>query len=138
MFQEDVEVEVSGTDRYDRTLGRIWLGNRDINRELVAEGYAWAYRDYLTDMSLLEDEKSARDEGLGLWSMASPVPPWQWRRGNRSSAIVDAPEDTSGCGAKRTCGQMSSCAEAMHYFRQCGLSRLDGDNDGVPCESICR
>ncbi len=41
---------------------RIWLGNRDINRKLVAEGYAWAYRDYLTDMSLLEDEKSAREE----------------------------------------------------------------------------
>lgn len=138
MFQQDVEVEVTGTDRYDRTLGRIWLGNRDINRELVAEGYAWAYRDYLTDMSLLEDEKSAREERLGLWSMASPVPPWQWRRGSRSSSIATVPPDTSGCGAKRTCGQMSSCEEAMHYFQQCGLSRLDGDNDGVPCESICR
>jgi hypothetical protein len=41
------------------------------------------------------------------------------------------------CGAKRVCRQMNSCAEANYYLNQCGLSRLDGDNDGVPCESIC-
>ena len=41
------------------------------------------------------------------------------------------------CGSKRYCREMTSCAEARHYLDQCGLSRLDGDNDGVPCESIC-
>ena len=33
---------------------------------------------------------------------------------------------------------MNSCKEAMFYFKQCGLSRLDRDNDGVSCEIICR
>lgn len=41
------------------------------------------------------------------------------------------------CGGKRVCGQMNSCAEAMHYLNECGLSRLDRDSDGIPCESIC-
>ncbi|WP_133366488.1 excalibur calcium-binding domain-containing protein [Qipengyuania sediminis] len=41
------------------------------------------------------------------------------------------------CGVKRTCGEMDSCAEAHHYLNVCGRSRLDGDGDGVPCESIC-
>lgn len=41
------------------------------------------------------------------------------------------------CGSKRYCGEMNSCAEAMHYLNQCGLGRLDRDGDGVPCESIC-
>lgn len=41
------------------------------------------------------------------------------------------------CGSKRTCGEMNSCAEANHYLNSCGRSRLDGDGDGVPCESIC-
>ena len=31
----------------------------------------------------------------------------------------------------------TSCAEAKFYLNECGLSRLDGDNDGVPCESLC-
>jgi transposase len=29
------------------------------------------------------------------------------------------------------------CMEARFYLAQCGLSRLDGDRDGIPCESIC-
>ncbi|WP_367617066.1 excalibur calcium-binding domain-containing protein [Teichococcus vastitatis] len=33
---------------------------------------------------------------------------------------------------------MSSCAEARYYLQQCGLSRLDGDRDGMPCKSLCR
>lgn len=42
------------------------------------------------------------------------------------------------CGAKTTCREMSSCAEARFYLRSCGLSKLDRNGDGVPCESICR
>lgn len=42
------------------------------------------------------------------------------------------------CGKKRYCREMSSCEEAMFYFRNCGLAHLDGDGDGVPCENLCR
>ena len=41
------------------------------------------------------------------------------------------------CSGKRTCKEMSSCEEARYYLEQCGLSRLDRDHDGVPCESLC-
>lgn len=41
------------------------------------------------------------------------------------------------CGGKSVCRQMNSCDEAYHYLNQCGVGRLDGDGDGVPCESIC-
>ena len=41
------------------------------------------------------------------------------------------------CGTKRYCTEMTSCAEAMFHFQQCGLVRLDGDRDGVPCERLC-
>jgi len=39
-------------------------------------------------------------------------------------------------GLPRKCGQMSSCEQAQKAL-QCGNGRLDRDNDGVPCESIC-
>lgn len=42
------------------------------------------------------------------------------------------------CGGKTKCAQMSGCAEARFYLEECGLRRLDRDNDGVPCESICQ
>lgn len=41
------------------------------------------------------------------------------------------------CGGKTKCAQMDSCEEAYYYLRKCGLTRLDRDRDGVPCESIC-
>ena len=41
------------------------------------------------------------------------------------------------CGSKRYCKQMNSCEEARAFLSQCGLSRLDGDKDGVPCEVLC-
>ena len=39
---------------------------------------------------------------------------------------------------KRYCGEMRSCAEARFFYSKCGVSRLDGDSDGIPCEKICR
>lgn len=41
------------------------------------------------------------------------------------------------CGAKRRCDDMDSCAEARHYLTECGIGRLDGDGDGIPCEKLC-
>jgi len=41
------------------------------------------------------------------------------------------------CGTKTKCGQMESCAEARCFLEKCGVTRLDGDSDGVPCEAIC-
>lgn len=55
-----------------------------------------------------------------------------------SSVTVTVTQGSFGpCGSKTTCGQMVSCAEALFYLNVCKVTRLDADNDGVPCESIC-
>ncbi len=41
------------------------------------------------------------------------------------------------CENKRICADMINCNEAKFYLKNCGLHRLDGDKDGIPCESIC-
>jgi endonuclease YncB( thermonuclease family) len=43
-------------------------------------------------------------------------------------------------GNRYNCSDFSSCAEVMDYWRACpgDPSHLDGDNDGKPCESLCR
>ena len=48
-----VEVTV---DRYGRIVGRVYVGGIDVNRELVAQGYAWVYRRYSNDAELLRLE----------------------------------------------------------------------------------
>ena len=146
VFRRDVRVAATGEDRYGRVLGRIYLGERDVNRELVREGHAWVYRRYSSDIWLLDDERRAREAQLGLWSLprAQQVPPWEWRRGRRQPATAVAAATPSAasrafaCGLKNTCREMASCAEARFHLERCGIAALDGDGDGMPCERLCR
>jgi uncharacterized protein (TIGR03437 family) len=59
--------------------------------------------------------------------------------GTRSASVtITVTQSNFGpCGSKTTCGQMTSCAEALHFLNVCNVNSLDGDDDGVPCESIC-
>ncbi|MEE9481106.1 MAG: thermonuclease family protein [Kiloniellales bacterium] len=52
-----VEVTV---DRYGQIVGRVYVDGIDVNRELVAQGYAWVYRKYSNDAELLRLEAKAK------------------------------------------------------------------------------
>ena len=38
------------------------------------------------------------------------------------------------CDGRQHCSQMRSCAEAKFFIKNCPNTKMDGDNDGVPCE----
>lgn len=46
-------------------------------------------------------------------------------------------EDFSGfqCRGKQYCSEMTSCKEARFYLKNCPNVKIDGNHDGVPCES---
>ena len=129
-------------DRYGRTVGRVYVNGRDVNAELVRSGYAWVYRKYATDRSLYGVEADAKAEQRGLWGSpeAKRVPPWEWRHGGKqlAQAVPAERNAATACGSKRYCREMAACEEARHYLSACGLARLDGDRDGVPCEALCQ
>ena len=138
--QKTVTVQVTGKDRYGRTLGTVVLPDgKNLNQELVRAGFAWHYRQYSKDQTLTTLENEAREAKRGLWVDPNPVPPWDWRRGIKQPAKAVEPQTGKyRCGAKTKCGEMESCEEAMFYFEKCGLTRLDRDKDGVPCEALCQ
>jgi hypothetical protein len=45
-----------------------------------------------------------------------------------------APEGQFKCDGRIYCSQMTSCAEATYFLKNCRGTKMDGDNDGVPCE----
>ena len=145
-FGKEARIEYRDTDRYGRIVGRVYVGDIDVNAELVREGHAWVYRQYVTDRSLFALEEQAKANGRGLWRLPeAETPPWDWRRGVRNTKVGKtqprlATDETNAftCGSKTYCREMRSCDEAMFYLTQCGLTRLDGDSDGVPCEKICQ
>jgi len=38
------------------------------------------------------------------------------------------------CDGRTYCSQMTSCAEATFFLKNCLGTKMDGDNDGIPCE----
>ena len=123
-----LERDVSETDQYGRLLRYVYAGDLLVNAELVRRGYALAatfppdvaYADLFAQL-----EAEARQDGRGLWA-STPVT----RQGT-----------TWNCdGNLYDCGDFSSCEEVMSYWQACpgDPSRLDGDHDGRPCETLCR
>jgi len=75
-----LKVIVNEIDKYNRFLGTIYLDERNINREMVLEGWAWAYT-YKGITEFYEDEmKKARASKQGLWQDKNPMAPWDFRR----------------------------------------------------------
>lgn len=143
VFGKEVSVEVRDIDRYERIVGRASVGGVDVSAEMVKEGAAWVYEKYAQDKALFALQEQAQAGKIGLWALneTQRIAPWEWRNEKRSSvALSHASQEsaTSKCLGKRFCKQMSNCAEARFYLQSCGVSRLDGDGDGVPCESLCR
>ncbi|EAR08457.1 excalibur calcium-binding domain-containing protein [Reinekea blandensis] len=42
------------------------------------------------------------------------------------------------CDGREYCSQMTSRAEAVYFTRHCPNTKMDGDGDGIPCESDSR
>jgi len=45
-----------------------------------------------------------------------------------------APHPLFKCDGRTHCSQMTSCQEAKFFLKNCPDTKMDGDNDGVPCE----
>jgi endonuclease YncB( thermonuclease family) len=64
-------------DRYGRLVAVCFKGTEDLNRWMVEQGWAVAYRRYSTDY--VAAEAAARAAGRGLWSSRFDMP-WDWRK----------------------------------------------------------
>lgn len=95
---KEVGIEPFSQDRYERMIGIVFLGNLNVNLELVKRGHAWAYRQYMRkeDSALCNFEAAARTYKKGLWaSKERPVAPWEWRRKKTRAAATDYSRETA-------------------------------------------
>lgn len=51
-----------------------------------------------------------------------------------SSRPANSAKTTFRCDSRTHCSQMTSCAEARYFLRNCPGTKMDGNNDGEPCE----
>ena len=145
LFGKSIRLEADPTqgerDKYQRLLRYVFLEDgTNFNKLMISEGYAYEYTyniPYKYQSVFKQAQREAETSKIGLWAdnaclTGTPQPSTQTSETNTT---------TTGeftCAGKTTCGQMTSCAEAQFYLNSCSVSRLDGDKDGVPCESLCR
>jgi micrococcal nuclease len=79
-----VKVWETDTDRYGRIVGFVFVGDKNLNKELLKAGLAWHYKQYSRDPEMAKLEFQARSAKRGLWAEPDPVPPWEWRRQKKS------------------------------------------------------
>jgi len=66
------ECVVKDKDRYQRLVAECFIGKESLSKFMVREGYAVAYTQYSKDF--IEDEKYAKENKLGIWSMTFQIP----------------------------------------------------------------
>ena len=66
------ECIVKDKDRYQRLVAECFIGKESLSRFMVRQGYAVAYSQYSKDF--IEDEKYAKENKLGIWSMNFQTP----------------------------------------------------------------
>lgn len=152
-----VSLEADGTqgdkDNYNRLLRYVFLEDgTNFNKLMISEGYGHEYTynkpyKYREEFKLAETEATLNKKGL--WAdkaclvTITPTAAPEVKAVATSAPVkkISSSPSTGGgsynCGTKTKCGEMSNCAEARYFLTTCGLTRLDADHDGVPCESIC-
>ena len=80
-----VVVRSSDVSRDGHIRGRLLFKNHDPGATLLYQGLAWCVpqpdgKAVSESREYLDAQADARAARRGLWSDASPVPPWEWRR----------------------------------------------------------
>jgi len=125
--------DVSETDKYGRLLRYLYLEDGTfVNEKIVYYGYGEAY-PYNPDTSLCpiiqQAEQHAKDNNLGIWEEIIEEPT---EESSPSSDIICSSDYYN-------CGDFNTCSEVMEIFNTCNsdIHGLDGDDNGIPCESLC-
>jgi micrococcal nuclease len=70
---------LKGKGRYCRTVADVILPDgKNLNHEIVRDGFAWFFRKYAPKGKELQSlESEAREAKRGFWTDSHPVPAWE-------------------------------------------------------------
>ncbi|MGD0515896.1 MAG: thermonuclease family protein [Thermoguttaceae bacterium] len=150
VFEKTVQVTTYGKDIYGNTLGIVNLDGKNINLELVKEGFAWHYKEYSASKTLANAEDEARKAKIGLWADENPIPPWQWRQqtnADNSEDPFDAKANnpntpkTTKSPADQTQNYWLTASSNVRHNSKCRnyqktKGRACGPGEGTPCK-VC-
>ena len=90
-LRKTVTVIVSDVDKDGQTVGQVILPDMsNLNIVLISAGLAWWHETNAPEDKILMDvQASAKAGRRGLWADPDPLPPWEWKKDKRKSAVGD-------------------------------------------------
>ncbi len=86
VFGKTVKYYVTTTDRYGRSIAKIYYNNgKYLSEEIIRNGLGWWYYKYSRDKSLEKLEAEASSKKLGLFQDPNAIPPWVFRDQRKNS-----------------------------------------------------
>jgi endonuclease YncB( thermonuclease family) len=168
VLNKTVNVKIAARDDYSRLIAKVFEGATDVGEQLVRDGHAWSQRDQYGRGPLMAYQRMAQTLKRGVHATGDAVEPREFRRVNgacegakpalpaltsatpapaaapvpdaAARTAVDAKgASTRRCDGRTYCSQMTSCEEATWFLKNCPGMKMDGNNDGRPCEQqLCR
>jgi len=138
ILYEEVKLvdDISERDKYGRLLKYIYTEDGDFVNELIVKngyGKAYLYSPDTAKCPIIEDaENYAKGQELGIWASVTPVVEQE----------TTTPISEYSCDSNiYNCADFNTKSEAQSVFEACGgvsndVHGLDGDNDGLACESL--
>jgi hypothetical protein len=76
---------------------------------------------------LYQSRRAAREAPIGIADSTQQIKPPAAQRNVGSTSQYK-------CDGRIYCSQMTSCEEATFFLKNCPGVKMDGNNDGIPCE----
>jgi micrococcal nuclease len=110
---------------YDRLLAYTYIENVHLNYQIVRQGYGRVYTDseFVMKNEFLDAEEEARAQERGLW-------------GCSTETTSGTESDTDQVQEDMDCDDFETQAEAQEFHETHSGHGLDGDGDGIACESL--
>ena len=110
---------------------------------LIVAGIGWqlygSYRQHLPQLDIFSNQTVERSSQPATPRSHSKVYTdirLPERQSEQATPGMNAPIAAANfrCDGRTYCSQMTSCEEATWFIKNCPGTKMDGDNDGVPCE----
>ncbi|MEK7132705.1 MAG: thermonuclease family protein [Patescibacteria group bacterium] len=134
-------------DKYGRLLAYIYLEDGSLFNQMMIErgfGHEYTYNlPYRYQKEFKEEEKTARENKLGLWAPGVCASPDTGKL-STPAPVAQPALNTDGYDCSRNaynCSSFKTQAEAQYVFELCGsdkndVHKLDRDMDEKVCESL--
>ena len=101
IFGKKITYYPTKTDRYGRTIAKIYYNKKYLSEEIIRAGFGWWYKDYSKANYLEAIQKEAKKAKRGLWKDKNPIAPWEFRKQKRNKTTTSATKDTKNDNKKK-------------------------------------